>query len=84
LLPTLTNLYGLDVRFKYAERKIKEDKEKRKIKSKKIMEAVGGTERNEDSPPPNRHGRLIPKGAFVSPISYKIKGRNLPNVYNTI
>ena len=31
LLPTLPNLYGLDVRFKYAERKMKEEKEKRKI-----------------------------------------------------
>lgn len=30
LLPTLPNLYGLDVRFRYTERKIKEEKERRR------------------------------------------------------
>ena len=34
LLPTLPNLYGLDIRFRYTERKLKEEKERRRATSK--------------------------------------------------
>ena len=35
LLPTLPNLYGLDIRFRYAENQMQEEKERRKIASVK-------------------------------------------------
>jgi hypothetical protein len=40
LLPTLPNLYGLDVRFKYTERKIKEDKERRRATNKSTGKGI--------------------------------------------
>ena len=36
LLPTLPNLYGLDVRFRAVERQQKEEKEKRRIKRNSV------------------------------------------------
>ena len=83
LLPTLPNLYGLDVRFKYAERKMKEEKEKRKIQSKPGAVGVTDTDRAIDSPPRNRHARLIPKGQYISPVSYKT-GRNQVKLFSTL
>ena len=71
MLPTLPNLYGLDVRFKYAERKIKEEKERGKVKSKHVYKSEH-REEGADQPPPNRHARIIKKGVYVSPISYKV------------
>ena len=35
LLPTLPNLYGLDIRFRYAENQMQEEKERRKVSSMK-------------------------------------------------
>ena len=86
LLPTLPNLYGLDVRFKYTERMIKAEKDRKKVTSSK--RAPSGTGPKQDmayanSPPPNRHGHFSQKN-YVSPISYKVKFRNKQsNLFNT-
>ena len=62
MLPTLPNLYGLDVRFKYTERMIKAEADRKRVTSKKKA-AVGPSEMKQDmayasSPPRNRHGNL--------------------------
>mmetsp|Transcript_1584 Transcript_1584/g.2110 ORF Transcript_1584/g.2110 Transcript_1584/m.2110 type:complete len:125 (-) Transcript_1584:141-515(-) len=82
LLPTLPNLYGLDVRFRYTERKIREEKERRRAiapsgSSKKHTLLVDNTKHEDDEPPKNRHGnydlRTDTKKYFISPTSYKKK-----------
>lgn len=72
MLPTLPNLYGLDVRFKYVERKLKEEKDRRKA-MRQVVKPSTENIKNEDSPPVNRHGRLVKKYDYISPMSYKIK-----------
>ena len=55
LLPTLPNLYGLDIRFRYTERKIKEEKERKRATAGK---GAGVAHLNSNDPfaaPPNRH-----------------------------
>ena len=55
-MPTLPNLYGLDIRFRYTERKIKEEKERRRATSKPGRGA--GAENDYKDPnaaPLNRH-----------------------------
>lgn len=85
LLPTLPNLYGLDIRFKYTEKMIKADKDRKKIKKK----AIAGTEQMSDkdfysSPPKNRHGRLDSNQNYISPVTYKIKKRrNIDHLFKT-
>ena len=67
LLPTLPNLYGLDIRFRYTERKLKEEKERRRATSKvqpglsgqQSPNAEDGEDYNQfDHPPANRHGKF--------------------------
>ena len=84
LLPTLPNLYGLDIRFKYTEKMIKAEKDRRKIKKSGIT----NTEQMSDkefytSPPKNRHGRLDNKHNYISPVTYKVKRRNRDHLFNT-
>jgi hypothetical protein len=57
LLPTLPNLYGLDIRFRYTERKIKEEKERRRATSKPGRGGAGDASDYKDpfAAPPNRH-----------------------------
>ena len=65
LLPTLPNLYGLDVRFKYTERKIKEDKERRRATNKSNGQGI-----MQDGVSQNRHAILRDENK-ISPTTYK-------------
>jgi hypothetical protein len=55
LLPTLPNLYGLDVRFRAVERQQKEEKERRRIKRNSLANQSGSF-LGDPSKPANRHG----------------------------
>lgn len=61
------------MRFKKTEEQIKGEQEKieekRAAKEKKLRQIEQGIE----SPPVNRHGRLVPNGVFISPITYKLQ-----------
>jgi len=90
LLPTLPNLYGLDVRFKYTERMIKAEQDRKRVTSQKKTTIQGLSSAKLDmayanSPPTNRHGRVAKDHYsinYVSPVSYKLKFRN-KGFYNT-
>ena len=90
LLPTLPNLYGLDVRFKYTERMIKAEQDRKRVTSQKKTTIQGLSSAKLDmayanSPPTNRHGRVAKDHYtinYISPVSYKLKFRN-KGFYNT-
>lgn len=85
LLPTLPNLYGLEVRFKKTEEEIEREDEKQNFKQALQRQKDNNQNNDMEKQPINRHGRIVPKGAYLSPISYKIKKRNLAGIemYNT-
>lgn len=79
MLPTLPNLYGLDIRFRYTERKIKEEKERRRTTAGK---GAGGALHGNNDPfaaPLNRH-RLLTGRPSVTVTTYKQKGRHQRNL----
>ena len=57
LLPTLPNLYGLDVRFRYIEKKMKEERDRRSIK-RNSMASTAGAQLQVGDGPANRHGSV--------------------------
>ena len=57
LLPTLPNLYGLDVRFKAVERMQKEEKDRRSIRRNSLANQADVV-MGDQSKPPNRHGSV--------------------------
>lgn len=65
LLPTLPNLYGLDVRFRYVERQMKEEKDRRSVRGttntadSEFLSEMFGYNSKIDQTPINRHGNLI-------------------------
>ena len=70
-MPTLPNLYGLDVRFRYTEKRIKDEKESKKTKMSSSTR-VTGMPINTNGPPTNRHGvKVISMKDYISPTSYK-------------
>lgn len=86
LLPTLPNLYGLDVRFRYVEKIMKEEKDRRSVKGtsnsgdaeflSEMFDVKGG----RYEPPVNRHGNLLfdsgKKKKLITTSTYRMR-RNL-------
>ena len=56
LLPTLPNLYGLDVRFRAVERQQKEERERRRIKRNSVANQSDSFFASDPNKPTNRHG----------------------------
>ena len=72
LIPTLPNLYGLDVRFKFTERQIKMDKDRRSIKRNSMVQSNTQVNSFDQSGlPPNRHGSLARNANQIAVTSYK-------------
>ena len=66
LVPTLPNLYGLDVRFKYFEQIMKADRDRKSRKGSStnadtefLSEMFDFKPADKEKPPLNRHGNLL-------------------------
>ena len=86
LLPTLANLYGLDVRFKYLEGQRGSDRNIKQrnsilLKTEFDKEQMG---KQLDSPPKNRHGRFDTARNYISPTTYKLHKQSTDLLLNTI
>ena len=65
LVPTLPNLYGLDVRFRYFEKIMRADKDRKSIKGSaanadnEFLSEMFDFKPTREKPPLNRHGNLL-------------------------
>ena len=77
LLPTLPNLYGLDVRFRAVERMQKEEKDRRSIRRNSVANQADVL-MGDQSKPQNRHGSVKERKNRITTTSYKKKMRIEP------
>ena len=75
----MPNLYGLDIRFRYTEKKIKEEKERRRATAGKGAGAALHGNNDPFAAPPNRH-RLMSDRPQVTVTTYKKKGKHQRNL----
>jgi len=65
LVPTLPNLYGLDVRFRYFEKIMKADRDRKSLKGSttnadsEFLSEMFDFKPEKEKPPLNRHGNLL-------------------------